>query len=164
MSVFLIAEAIKARLEADTGTGGLWNGASAFKPTGIYFGRGNVSEQAYPYIVISAGVEQNNAMNSDDGDVTYTITVYDAASNGATKLWPIYTRIHGDAVKQAGLTPSYGLDRHQMTLDTNATRNPLAVVGKGCVETGHDFGESDDTPACITLVVRGQTGYSINGA
>lgn len=163
MSGALVAQAIKARIEADTGTGGLFNAATAYKLSGVYYTHGSY-ERSLPYAVIDAPVQQDDTMDSDGGNVDWSVTVYDAANNGMEKLRPIYSRLHGDAVLQSSRRPTYGLHVHLLVLSTNGTDNPLGSVGSDVVEKSHTFGSPDNDQTHIALVLSGETRYSKQGA
>lgn len=165
MSGALVAQAIKTRIEADTGTGGLFNAGTAYKVSGVYFTHGSY-ERSLPYIVIDAPVQQDDTMDSDGGNVEWTVTVYDAANNALEKLRPIYARLHGNWVLQSGnpKRPTYGLHVHLLVLSTDSTDNPLGSVGSDVVEKSHNFGSPENDQTTIALVMSGETRYSKQGA
>lgn len=164
MSVFLVAQAIKTRLEADTGTGGLFNAGSAYKLSAVYTKQGGNGATLFPYAVIEPlTANDDSAMWSMNAVVEWTITVYDDAANGEAKLWPILNRILGDAILQSSQRPSYGLWMHVLVLDTDSGRNPFAVTGNEISIDGHDYGQTSE-PVAAALVVRGKTSYQKQGA
>jgi hypothetical protein len=163
MSAFLVAKAIKDRLESDTGAGGLMNASSAFKPSGIFHARGSIGTQAYPYIVITVGASIEDQFQAESQSVAWTLTVYDDAAQGDARLWPIFNRIYGDAALQSSQRPTYGLHRHLLVLSTNTTLNPLGFTGSDVVVRGHEFGEAEDVTA-IVMRITGTTNIYATGA
>lgn len=162
MSSALVAQAIADRIEADTGSGGLFHASSAYKLSGVYFVHGSY-ERTTPYAVIDAPVTQNDAMDADGGTVRWSVTVYDDAHNALTKLRPIYARLHGNAILQSNRRPTYGLHVHLLVLSTDATDNPLGLTGSDVVEKDHSFGSPENDSATIALAINGETLYSKQG-
>lgn len=128
MSVSLLTEAIIDRLKTDTAAGGIyatgaWNTALC---TGVYFGVGSPGTQAFPYAVLNVEAAHDDAFAADILRATVTLDLYDSSDKGLARMQAAWHRVYGDAVKQAGRVPSFGLHRHLLVLDTDSTKNPLA--------------------------------------
>ena len=135
MSAVLVAEAIFVRLKADTGTGGLYSasGGTTWLTTilsGAYGYEGTPAQLVYPYIVFSVESGEHEPTFTGDG-FNYTIRIqhYEQAQTGVDALRAGFNRIYGDAALQSSRSPSYGLHRHLLVLDTDSTKNPLGWVG-----------------------------------
>lgn len=123
-----VAQAIRARLITDTGSGGLWETAGANKALTITYIEGPKKTQASieamsPYIVVSlVHFAQDDTYEGDYGTYVFQLDVYDdngsANTYGAVRGQNIGERIFGDALAQAGRVPSYGLHRHKLVLTT----------------------------------------------
>lgn len=152
MSVFLAVKAIIDRLRADTGSGGLCKtGNPIVAPENITAFKGLVTAIKFPYIVVEARGENQDAMQSDDMRVSFTITVYDSAENGDSRIWPALRRIHGDKVLQSSGRPSYGLHGHLLVLSTDSTLNPLGLVGSDVILSSESFGPVDENVNAATI-------------
>lgn len=154
-AVFLVANAIKARLEGDTGAGGLFQTGSPIL-TSLRFTNGTITTRTYPYAVITCEADKSAAMGHDGWKVRWTITVYDASNQGEERLWPAARRINGPGTE----SPSYGLFRHVLTLDTDSTRNPQGLKGSDVVIDTEGFGTTENDGECIAYSITGEVTVS----
>jgi hypothetical protein len=150
MSGFLVAKAIKARLEADAGTGGLFNVGTPLL-TGCYYTNGTLGAANFAYAVITTDSNKSSHMGGDGWMVNWTITVYDAAGNGEGTLWPVARRLNGPGTSG----PSYGLFKHVLVLDTDGTLNPQGFVASDMTVLTESFGAVENDPNCIALAMTG---------
>lgn len=127
MNVLAIYNAIATRLQADTGSGGLFNATSA-----LVFGLFNnyaSGELFFPLLVVDVGIVNDDAFASDILEVTIIVHTFTAASFAAVDNYSsILDRIYGNAVQQSGRVPTYGLHRWSMTLSGGWTASPLHQV------------------------------------
>ena len=108
--------------EADTGTGGLFNGGSYAAGgviTGFGWGTGTPGTFAPPYVVMRLSHAIDDATNADTQNVTVQFRILDAAASGDVNIRKIQSRLYGDAVLQAGRIPTFGFHRHVLVLGTN---------------------------------------------
>lgn len=111
MNLEALIIAVKTRLEADTGTGGLFAVGSPLV-TGVYamiapFGA------TYPYLFIDvAGTGVQDAFALDLLEVRFRVHCFATADNGYEPIDNIMRRVYG----AAGRTPTYGLHRHALAM------------------------------------------------
>lgn len=117
-------DAIQDRIQADTGTGGLYNGGGFSIITGAYAFKA-AGATVRPYLVYNADLAAESAMTSDGVVVTVTFTIVDNAQTGMENIIKVWNRLYGDAMLQAGRIPSYGFNRHSLSLPSS----PLTWIG-----------------------------------
>lgn len=145
-----IYQAIYDRMQADTGTGGLYNGASWKLITGgawtVFAAPTPITG---PYLVFSVAMVQNNTTTGDEFLCTATFNLFDRLNESSstsyigTSLLPALDRLHGNAVLQTGRVPTYGFNRHRLVLPTNGysatastcivQRNDATIVNENVV-------------------------------
>lgn len=123
-----VAQAIRARLLTDTGSGGLWETAGVNKCLTITYTEGPKNSggsipSITPYLVYSlVSFTQDDTYDGDCGTYQYQFDIVDDNSSantyGTTRGAAIGDRLFGDAIGQTNRTPSYGLHRHLLTLTT----------------------------------------------
>lgn len=131
-----VATALVARLNGDATlvsalTGGLWFGmqrATTFNP---------------PYAVFNLQDAEDDTF-TDDGslvEIEFRIvsTAIGTAASSLSVPSAIIDRIKGDAMLQAGRTPSYGLHRHLLVLDSGGENYVGGFVQRVGGETAHDI-------------------------
>lgn len=119
MNLVAVWTAVQARIATDTGTGGLAH-ATAPLVTGFYTSF-NVPGAVYPYIVFDVdGAEQQDAFEVDGIDLSIRFHVFakmeQATTSGFETCAAIIDRLYGDALDQAGRTPSFGFHRHNFVI------------------------------------------------
>lgn len=126
MNLHGLREAIIARVQADTGSGGLWAAAKLINSISYTFeARGSTTgiRAAQPFVVFdfpSVQPRDGYAYNLHELFVRFH-TFYPFLRNkdaAITAAATIQNRIYGDALVQANRTPSYGFDRHLLVLTT----------------------------------------------
>lgn len=128
MNLVKVAEAIQTRLKADTGTGGLFN-VSAPLVTGSHFCDATEAV-SYPYIVFSieAAPQEGTLIGSEVYQVYVDFHVYSPKTNGFAPVSSIIDRIYGDGYSQSGGLPSFGFQRHPLTVSGGWNGSPLVRV------------------------------------
>lgn len=132
-----ITRAVIDRLKADTGSGGLYQGSTPTLVSGIYYYAAPAGV-ARPYIVLNISQDEDHALTSSGGACVVSVRIVGDMSDGGDQMQVVWNRVFGDAMLQTGRVPSYGLDRHTLTLPTNplsATCTALIFTGSGDVET-----------------------------
>lgn len=114
---YYVTDATIDRLEADTGSGGLFNSGSPLV-SGVYYIRA-ADASTRPYIVLNVSMTEEHALTSDGCEFVLGVRIVGNASDGGAALQSIWNRVFGDGVLQSGRTPSYGLHRHTLTMPTN---------------------------------------------
>jgi hypothetical protein len=115
-----IEKAIGARLAADTGSGGLRNGDSPLV-TGIY-NTAAVSTQQLPAIVYTVtSVDFDDSFGDARREVFFDVhimvpLVSDTIADTMKRGGDILQRVEGDWFEQSDRTPTYGLERHKLSL------------------------------------------------
>lgn len=113
-----LTKAVKARLEADTGTGGLF--ATSALVTGVYnrfAPPATDSSTTLPYLVFRVQTidNRNEAFALGARTVTFTLSIIapelDGGGDPIQTLYKIHERIYGDWTQQSSGQPSYGLHR-----------------------------------------------------
>lgn len=129
MDIANIELAVKTRLQADTGSGGLLN-SSAPLITGVWVSNAPAGNTA-PYCVIDVASEKSdNAFTKDIYSVEFWVHTFVARHGNATPLQTasdIMARIFGDSA--AGAVPSYGLHRHPLSLSGSWTATNAECTG-----------------------------------
>lgn len=167
MNPALIFNALASRIQADTGTGGLYAGGS-YAAGGIITDVSAVQASPaaiaagttiFPYLVLTVGMKANPAFANCGANFLLTVEAYEARSAGiSANLMKIANRLFGDAMLQAGRIPTYGFDLHPLVLSTNAALNPLACIGHPMQwEDGDTF---SDTPDFLKMTLTYSGGIS----
>lgn len=118
--------ALKARLDADTGTGGLFaTGANLI--SGVYNTLAPTTlTDTNSYIVFNvASAEQMDGFNIDVIEYTFYLSIFTPVDSGLSAAQAIIDRIYGNALSQAGRVPTYGLHRHSLTLTSTSWRGGI---------------------------------------
>lgn len=119
MTPSVLARACIERIQVDTGTGGLYEGSAYSIITGAYHGVATPGTLAFPYVVVSVEMSNQDAQPADGADVQMTFEVFDTLTQGDTRIDKVLARLYGDGILQNGRIPTYGFQRHRMTLPTN---------------------------------------------
>ena len=127
MNINGLAQAIRARALADTGTGGMFNSGSPLLKSFLhYFGPEAATDAQLsaivPYCVFAVGpIHSDPGYNENQYEADVEMHIFDARKLGhsAVTIEAISDRLMGDAIAQTNRTPTYGFDRHQLVL-TNA--------------------------------------------
>lgn len=126
--------AVRARLFADTGSGGLFaNGAELV--TNIY-GVTAVPGASYPYIVVDrAGFGPLDAFTLNVAEVRFRTHVIARVDSGWDNVNAILARVYGSGNR----SPTYGLHRHSLTLTGGWAATNVQFAGRTTdTETGTD--------------------------
>ena len=95
----------------------------------------------------------NRLSASEDGKVTFTVfdqvQDYTSSANWAGRVAAVLTRLHGDAVLQAGRIPTYGFHRHLLVLPTNG----YTAKASNCFVRTYDSGMTDDHAVTGTMTM-----------
>lgn len=154
MNITGVSQAILARIQADTGSGGVWETAGVYKALSVNFiegKRGTVGEFATlcPYIVydFENATTDEDAFASDLNKLMWTIHVWDDKKNanatapGGLRGSGMVDRLYGDGIAQTNRAPTYGFHRHQLVLTTTGAAAAPWAAGMVSVErldTAHD--------------------------
>lgn len=104
--------AIKTRLEADTGTGGLFKSGAALV-SGCYSVLAPPLADDYPYLLIDhEGDDVLDGFGLNFIQRAFRVHVFAEVANGLAPVDAILNRIYGDGDR----SPTYGLHRHSLTL------------------------------------------------
>lgn len=129
MDLASIETALKARLLADTGTGGLRNSGTPLVQ-GVWVSNAP-SSQAMPYCLIDvASQREAHAFSKDIFEVEAWVSTFVARHGTATPLQTasdILARVYGDS--SAGSAPTYGLHRHPLSLSGSWVATPIESMG-----------------------------------
>jgi hypothetical protein len=109
-------KAIKARAEADTGSGGLFGTPNLI--TGIYntLAVPTLTDQS-KYVVFSvAAAAQEDAFDTDVVTYIFRLSVFSPVAAGLAVPSAIIDRLYGNGVSQSGNLASYGFHRWKPTL------------------------------------------------
>jgi hypothetical protein len=137
-------EKIKARAEADTGTGGLFKVGDELV-SGIYntLAPPEVVTEEDPYIVFSvASASQDDAFDLDVITYTFRFSVFSPVSVGLAIPGAIIDRLYGNGVASSGNLATYGFHRwlpsltggwtasvcHRIDQDTNHSEDVYQFV------------------------------------
>ena len=137
MNIAELATAILARAQADTGSGGLYEG-SAWSLINDFAYHRQAAATSRPYATFhipSAGNESDTF--TDDvalASVFMRVVVpMEDAGDGGTPLTTasdILVRLIGDASQQGDLTPTYGFHRHKLSDATTDTYTHMVLVNQ----------------------------------
>lgn len=132
MDLTVISNAIYARIQADTGSGGLWLSAGTINTAviaEIRYAIATPSVPVFPYVVWELDWDDDYANFTGDGAMFMaTFTIRDMAARGWDRISVIVNRLIGDAMLASGNrnVPTYGFNRHRLVLATDST-NPLGM-------------------------------------
>jgi hypothetical protein len=118
MNLVHFYSAVKARAEADTGTGGLFAGSplvsaiySVMAPPGL------LASGQYPYLLTNVvSVTGLDGFTIDHREVVFDIHTVAEMRNGPAIGEYIRERLYGDAMAHADRVPTYGFHRHVLEL------------------------------------------------
>lgn len=122
MNVDAVRTAIIARVQDDTGSGGLWaSGAKLINAVQYSIpGRNNAGlEVALPYVTFDfVAREQNDGFNYDLVEHVFRFHVWDsmAARPTPSRCESIMSRLLGNAIANSDRVPTYGFHRHHLSL------------------------------------------------
>lgn len=140
MNIRGVTAAVRARILADTGTGGIFNAGtplakSVYSEHGPYEEGSSLLVNLCPFLVV-----ESQAAQSDDGfatDVliqTFNVHVLDVVAAGADTTLKIMDRLYGDGIAQATRIATYGLHRWSPTLTlTGDAAAPWVASAPGCM-------------------------------
>lgn len=152
MSPDAIFDALVARIKADTGSGGLYEGNAFTIITGEWWGIEGPSltdlNTLLPYGVINITMEPNDAFDADGCNFVVDFTVFDRQASGMANISKAFSRLYGNAMASSGRIPSYGFQRQNLVLSTDPIINPLALVGEDMVWAG----ARTDGPTSTTVI------------
>jgi hypothetical protein len=119
MNIQSLCTDVKARLEADVTTNGLYPTGGTPLINGIFnqFAPPNLF---MPYIVVDAvSAVQDDCFDLDKIDFAVTVHIFASATAGdLVTAQRIIERVYGDGIKQSNRTPTYGLHRHKLVYTT----------------------------------------------
>lgn len=152
MSPGLISKAILTRIQADTGSGGLFSASGGTAYSTITDAGWNTirGDKLRPYVTWEISGTADNALTADDIVYEVTFTCIDEASRGCDRLDTVWNRLFGNAMLISGRVPSYGFHRHVLTLAADST-NPLSATGCMCAFTRGDIRVQDETTIVLTM-------------
>lgn len=155
MILDVINQAIYDRIKADTGAGGLYAGSAWNIISGAYTIFGTPNAMVYPYLLWNTRLDQDHSLTADEWNASVTFTVFDqvqdyvSSSNWNGRVAGVLTRLHGDAVLNAGRIPSYGFHRHLLVLPTNG----YTAKASNCFVRTYDSGMTDDHAVTGTMTM-----------
>lgn len=126
MNLVPVWVAVYKRLTSDTGSGGLLaTGAELVSGIRAYFAPPTFTTETKPYIVFDVdGAQQQDGFNIDVIDLSIRLHVFArmeyATTSGFDRCAAILDRIYGNGIDQAGRTPTYGLHRHSLSLESSS--------------------------------------------
>ena len=150
-----INQAIYNRLKADTGAGGLYASSAWNIISGAYTIFGTPNAMTYPYLLWNTRLDQDHSLTADEWNASVTFTVFDqvqdyvATSNWNGRVAAVLTRLHGDAVLQAGRVPTYGFHRHLLVLPTNG----YTAKASNCFVRTYDSAMTDEHSVTGTMTM-----------
>lgn len=130
MNITKLAEAIRARALADTGTGGLFNVANPLV-TGIYKDKamGNLAN-SYPYIVFNiVDISNVDAFSVAVREVIVRFAIYSKDEAGGASRSAIVDRVLGNWLTASGRVPTYGYDRHALSISGGWSASAMIYQG-----------------------------------
>ena len=147
-----VAAAILTRLKTDStlwdSIGGAWQTLIA---GGIWFSQGDPTTRTLPYGVFTITENHDPTFTTQEAAYSLEFNIYDnppgQQSDGLDSVVSIESRIHGDAMLQAGRVPSYGLDRHKLTIPTNY----LSAAGGQIMAESCSIGPDDENHVVLTM-------------
>ena len=150
-----INQAIYNRLKADTGAGGLYASSAWNIISGAYTIFGTPNAMTYPYLLWNTRLDQDHSLTADEWNASVTFTVFDqvqdyvSTSNWNGRVAAVLTRLHGDAVLQAGRVPTYGFHRHLLVLPTNG----YTAKASNCFVRTYDSAMTDEHSVTGTMTM-----------
>jgi hypothetical protein len=140
MSIALVETAVRTRLLADTGTGGLRAASSPLiaadaQISNIYAG----TVLTFPYVVFIIGDdEESDSFTADVTACAIEFHVFDQVSAGNVNCRNILERIRGDATKQSTRIPTFGFHRHNLALSGSEWLGGTVIRTGGSAEHERD--------------------------
>jgi len=167
MNISGIAQAIRARIIADTGSGGVWETAGTYKAKTASYAQGPRAANAAalqalcPYIVydVVSGDSGEDCFTSDVLLTTWEVNVWDDINNttsgaeGALRGSGIIDRLYGDGIPQSTRAPTYGFHRHQLTLTTTGHASAPWATGLVAIQRLDRAHEADFYHWTLTMNV-----------
>ena len=127
MNINALITAVRTRLLADTGSGGLFPVAGGNLVTAVY-GMVAPSNAEPPYLLIDAAATDNkDGFSLDLNEVRFRVHLFALATDGFSPADAIHQRVIGEASR----TPSYGLHRHALTLAGGSGWTTTAIQHAG---------------------------------
>lgn len=163
-----LANAIRARVQADTGSGGAWETSGLYKLTSVLHEDGQRATQTgaidalYPYMVyslISADTGEDG-FTSDSVSTDWRLHVFDDKKNtatgaeGALRSLGILNRLFGDALAQSNRVPTFGFHRHQLSLTVTGDASAPWAAGVCEIERLNSNHDEDAYHWIYTMRVR----------
>lgn len=161
MNIAVYTRAILTRLQADTGSGGLYE-SSAWNPTIIPGGFraiiGSITTAQFPYGVYQATASADHDLQGDEWEVTTTFTIYDNIDRGTDRLEQVIDRLVGDALLSSGArtVPTYGFNRHTLALPSTGSTNVQGFTGGTMIETSQEYAAVDENILAATVSFQGR--------
>lgn len=135
-----ICAAIVKRLQADTGGGGLFTTGGAPGLIKAVYRNMAPPNADMPYIVLALNDEKDD--NTFRGDVLLVnigVFIYIPTTSPPSLMDTIMDRVYGDATLQSDLSPTYGLHRHRLVLETGTwTADTIMYSGSATDESDRD--------------------------
>lgn len=134
-----LGQAIIARVQSDTGTGGIWQTAGTYKLKSVGHIRGPRTTTALPlttlcpYLVFTIETDvQLDGYAYDMFEANIDFHVWDVAEStvSAVRSLTIVERLFGDGIAQSTRIPSYGFHRHTLVLTTTGHASAPWVAGQ----------------------------------
>ena len=126
MNLSYISKAVKTRLEADTGTGGLYSGTAGALNTTILaevkYSYASPGAATFPYMVWTLDwADDLSSFTGAGARFMLAFNIKDQATRGYDRISAIVDRLVGDAMLSTGNrnVPTYGFDRHVLVLASN---------------------------------------------
>jgi len=135
MDLVNLWNAVYARIKADTGAGGLWQGGSPTLITAA-FNSDAARDAVFPYVVFDvASYTSEDTFAADMKEVSIRFSVYAEKfpnTTGATMTTgaQILARLYGNAVSQAARVPTYGFHRWLPTLSGSWVASQMMQTGQ----------------------------------
>jgi len=118
----VISRAILTRLQADTGTGGLYHGSVWNTITSANYNLGAPATSFNPpYLVWAIRMECAHLDGAMGAKARVTFRVVDNSTSANANIEAVFDRLIGDAVLSSGTwgVPTYGFHNHKLVLPTN---------------------------------------------
>lgn len=136
MNPCVISRAILSRIQADTGTGGLFSasGGTAYNIiTAANFNLGAPQSFTAPWMVWDINLIHDNTMPGMQANFDITFYANDDSANANANLELVIDRLIGDSMLSTGTraVPTYGFHNHRLALPSNtmnATASEMTMV------------------------------------
>lgn len=121
MNPCVISRAILSRIQADTGTGGLYSGPGYKYITGANYNLGAPESFTNPYLIWEVDIIDDHAQGAMGCDFNVTFTANENSRSATDNLEIVIDRLTGDSVLVTGSNgvPTYGFHNHLLVLPTN---------------------------------------------